>query len=313
MFNDAKKTKFRQKAFLSILCLLIFCGAAQAASPKRDIKEGNRHYQNGDYAASRKKYAQALEKAPESDIVNFNLGTAFYKEEDYEQSVDHLQKVLLSDDEELKKSAHYNLGNALYRSGMMSVEEDVDLAVSSLEKSLSQYERALSLDKADKDAKHNYEYVRTELMRLKQQQQQQQQDQKQCDLPKDKKDQQQQDKPSQEEQEKQQQQQQQDESGEEEQQQQQGESGKEEQQQQQGESGEEEQQQQQKSGQESGQEGQEDYNKQNETGAKPQNAEELTPKEAQMLLESYQQTEEPKNLLNVLMKSKDTRPVLKDW
>ncbi|MCK5179817.1 MAG: tetratricopeptide repeat protein [Candidatus Omnitrophica bacterium] len=287
---------------MSILCLLIFCGAAQAASPKRDIKEGNRHYQNGDYAASRKKYAQALEKAPESDIVNFNLGTAFYKEGDYEQSVDHLQKVLLSDNEELKKSAHYNLGNALYRSGMMSVEEDVDLAVSSLEKSLSQYERALSLDKDDKDAKHNYEYVRTELIRLKQQQQQQQ-DQKQCDLPKDKKDQQQQDNPSQEKQEKQEkQQQQQDESGEEEQQQQQ-----------QGESGEEEQQQQQKSGQESGQEGQEDYNKQNETSAKPQNAEELTPKEAQMLLESYQQAEEPQNLLNILMKSKDTSSVLKDW
>ena len=303
MFNDAKKTKFRQNAFLSVLCLLISCGVVQAASPKRDIKEGNRYYQDGDYAASREKYTAALEKVPESDIVNFNLGTAFYKEEDYEQAVDHLQKVLLSDDEELKKSAHYNLGNALYRFGMMSVEEDVDLAVSSLEKSLSQYERALSLDKADKDAKHNYEYVRTELMRLKQQQQQQQQDQKQCDLPKDKKDQQQQDNPSQEEQEEQEkQQQQQDESGEEEQQQQQ-----------QGESGEEEQQQQQKSGQESGQEGQEDYNKQNETSAKPQNAEELTPKEAQMLLESYQQAEEPQNLLNILMKSKDTSSVLKDW
>ncbi len=284
MFNDAKKTKFRQNAFLSVLCLLISCGVVQAASPKRDIKEGNRYYQDGDYAASREKYTAALEKVPESDIVNFNLGTAFYKEEDYEQAVDHLQKVLLSDDEELKKSAHYNLGNALYRFGMMSVEEDVDLAVSSLEKSLSQYERALSLDKDDKDAKHNYEYVRTELIRLKQQQ-----DQKQCDLPKDKKDQQQQDKPSREEQEKQQQQQQQDESGE------------------------EEQQQHKKSGHESGQEDQEDYNKQNETGADPKNAEELTSKEAQMLLESYQQAEEPKNLLNVLMKSKDTRPVLKDW
>ncbi len=295
MFNDAKKTTFRQEIFVSFLCVLIHCGAAQAASPKRDIREGNRHYRDGDYAASREKYTEALEKAPESDIVNFNLGTALYKEEDYEKAADHLQKVLLSEDDELKRSAHYNLGNALYRSGMMYVQEDIGLAVSSLENSLGQYERALSIDKGDKDAKHNYEYVQKELIRLKEKQkQQQEQNQKQCDLPRDKKDQQQ---------EGQQQEQQQE---------QQGESGEEEQQSQQGQD-QQEQQEQQESGQASGQEGQEDYNKQNEAGAEPQNAEELTPKEAQMLLDSYQQAEEPQSLLNILMKSRDARPVLKDW
>jgi hypothetical protein len=32
-----------------------------------------------------------------------------------------------------------------------------------------------------------------------------------------------------------------------------------------------------------------------------------------MQLESYQQTEEPQSLLNVLMKPREARPVLKDW
>lgn len=315
MFNDAKKTTIRQKAFLSILCVLVHCVAAEAASPKRDIKEGNRHYQNGDYAASREKYADALKKAPESDIVNFNLGTAFYKEEDYEKAIDHLQKVFLSEDDELRISAHYNLGNALYRAGMTHVEDDIDLAISSLEKSISQYKRALSIDEGNKDANHNFEYVQKELMRLKEKQEQQkEQNQKQCDLPKDKKDQQQQEQSSQEKQESQRQQQQEG---------QQGEEGQKQQQEQQSEDGEEKKaqsgqeepsrEQQEKQDQGRGQEEKEDYNKQQEEGAQSQNAQELTQKEAQMLLESYQQAEEPQGLLNVHPRANDKRPVFKDW
>ncbi|MCK5083112.1 MAG: tetratricopeptide repeat protein [Candidatus Omnitrophica bacterium] len=314
MSDDKKKIILYKKASLTILCVLISCVAAEAASPKRNVKEGNRYYQNGDYTASREKYVEALKKTPESDIVNYNLGTAFYKEEDYEKAIDHLVKVLLSEDNELKESAYYNLGNALYQSGMLRVVDDVDLAISSLEKSLSQYERAVAIDDGDKDAKHNHDYVQKELILLKERQKQQQkQNQKQCDLPKDKKDQQQQGQKSKEDQKSQEGEQQE---------QQEGQKGKkqEEQQDKNGEEGQKQpgqdelsQEQQEKQEQERGQEGEEDYNKQQESGAQPLNAQELTQKEAQMLLEKYQQDEQPQGLLNVYLRKGNTRPVLKDW
>ena len=298
-------TEKKAKILISLFCILVSCSSAEGASPKRDVREGNIRYEQGDYAASREKYLKALEKDPESEIINFNLGTAFYKEEDYDQSVSHLQKVLLSDNEDLKENAHYNLGNVLYQLGMTRVGEDINAAVSSLENSLNQYKSALSINQEDKDAKHNYDYVQKELLRLKEMQKQQQQDQKQS---KEKNEQQQQqDQQSQKEQQDQQDQQ---------------EAQKQQQQGQQGESGEEEQDrseqgerqgQQEKSDQERGQAGKEDYNKQQETGTQSPDAQELTQKEAQMLLEGYQQTEEPQGMLKVYPRADDMRPVIKDW
>jgi len=302
MFIDEKKEVFKAAVVLSVFCVMGHCVAVEAASPKRSVKEGNLLYQKGDYAASREKYAEALKKIPESDIINFNLGTALYKDEDYEKAADHLQKALLSENDELKKGAYYNLGNALYKSGIMHEEDDISLAISSLEKSLSQYERALAIDKDD-DAQHNYEYVKEELKRLKvkqqqqkQQKQQQQQDQGQSD---------QSDKSEGQESESDQQQQRQQQ---EDQQQQQDEA-----QQGQPEQDEPSQEQQEKSDQDRGQSTKEDYNGQQESGARSQDAQELTQEEARMLLESYQQAEEPQGLLNVFPESKGMRPVLKDW
>lgn len=267
-----------------ILFLLSSATISQAAVPRKDVKEGNRFYEEGDYEASKEKYMEALEKAPESDIVHFNLGTALYKKGEYQEAVDHFQKALLSEDDELKEKAYYNSGNALYKYGITREHEGAALVVPSLEKSLSQYERALQMDKDDQDTKHNYAFVKKELKRIREQQQQQPQQGQQEDSEENKdQEQKQQGQQSQEQQDQQQQSQQQ------------------------------EQEDQEKSDQERGQTGEEDYNEQQGADAQQQSAEELTREEAQMRLESYQQTEEPQEKLNIFMKKMDTRPVKKDW
>lgn len=288
MFNDEKETTFKKVILISAFCVLGNCAVVEAVSPRRNVKQGNLLYKQGDYAASKEKYSAALERIPESDIINFNLGTALYKNEDYEEAIDRLQKSLLSEDDGLKRGAYYNLGNALYKSGVMHEEDDVSLAISTLEKSLGQYERALAMEKDD-DAKHNHEFVKKELARLqiKQQQQQQQQGQGRQKKSDESKDQ-----------------------GEGDQQKQQQQKQKGDDQQEQAEQSQDEQE---KEDQGRGQSEDEDYNKQKESGGQPQDAQELTQEEAQMLLESYQQAEEPQGLLNVHPKSKDRRPVLKDW
>jgi len=306
MYNDTKKTIYSQAVFLSFL--LSFVGAAQieAASPKQTIKEGNLLYEQGDYIASERKYKEALEKDTESDIINFNLGTALYKKEEYEEAVDHFQKVYLSEDDLLKQKAYYNSGNALYKIGISEEQGgSATAAIPPVEQSLKQYERALEIDKNDEDTNHNYVFVQKELKRLQEIQKQEQQQGDQGE-----------DSESSEGQEQQQGQQSQDN------QEQQGQEGQEQQnsQAQQSEQGDElnsqqqgQQEEPQDSGQSQGQKDGEDDNNQQNTGTQLQSASELTPQEALMLLESYQQTEEPQQPLNMQPKVNISSPVLNDW
>jgi len=297
MYNNTKKTTCSQVIFLSILLSLGGTFQIEAASSKQTIKEGNLLYEQGNYIASEKKYKEALEKDTESDIINFNLGAALYKKEEYGEAVDHFQKVYLSEDDQLKQKAYYNSGNALYKIGISEERAgSATAAIPPVEQSLKQYERALEIDENDEDTTHNYAFVQKELKRLKEIQKQEQQ---QGDQGKDS---------EQSEGQEQQQQQGQQSQNNQEQQGQQQEQGNEQKSQQQG-----QQEEQQDSDQRQWQkDGEEDNNQQN-TGTRLQSASELTPQEAQMLLEKYQQTEEPQQMLNMQPKNNYSAPVLKDW
>jgi len=161
----------------SIFLVPTFCSAA----PSGIVKKGNQFYKKGDYTAALESYKKALSQQPDSDIINFNAGTAFYQQGDYAQAVEHLQKTLLTDDVLLQQQAAYNLGDAFYQQGKVREKQDVAFAIASWEKSLANFQKAMGLDKDDKDAQHNYEFVKKELERLKKQQQQQN---KNCPLPK---------------------------------------------------------------------------------------------------------------------------------
>ncbi|OGX37140.1 MAG: hypothetical protein A3C36_06755 [Omnitrophica WOR_2 bacterium RIFCSPHIGHO2_02_FULL_52_10] len=246
---------------------------------------------------------EALTKNPESDIINFNLGAALYKEREYDQALDHFQKALLSEDARLKEKAYYNSGNTLYQIGRAKEQAAVEQAVTSLEKSLNQYERALEIDRKDGDTLNNYAFVEKELKRLKEmmqnQQQQQKNDQKQDSG--DSQDQKQQQGGEQKPQQDQGQREQQEQSQQQQNEQQQG----------QQEHPENKGSQQEQSASQSSGERQEQRKDAN--GQTQANAQELTQEEAQMLLENYQQTEEPQGLLNLHQKIQDSRPVTKDW
>jgi Ca-activated chloride channel family protein len=132
-----------------------------------DIKDGNKAYEQGDYAASIEKYEKALTGNEDSDIINFNLGTTYYQQGAYERAVQHFFKALLTDDPALRARVHYNLGNTLYKQGIAGVETDKQKAVESLEQALSQYQSSLKINPDDEDAKHNYDYVSNVLEQLK--------------------------------------------------------------------------------------------------------------------------------------------------
>lgn len=306
---------------LLLIMFLVIPQVSFAASRAQDVKEGNRLYQEGKYKESVGRYRNALQKDEESDIVNFNLGTALYKNKEYDQAIDHFKRSLLTDDVNLRQKAQYNLGNALYRWGMTKGQKDLPGAIANLEESLYHYERALEINQEDEDAKFNYEFVKKELERLKkqlEQQSKQEQQQKQKSNEQNQEQKQQQQQQQQQEQNQQGQQQQQppqsqqgeqpqekkDESSQSDSQKEKPQSQGEKQQDQESSAG---------SGQEQKQEPSGESFMQGQSGGRT--GKQMSPQEAKMLLENYQQGEEPKGLLNFnLFKGKSLeQDVEKDW
>ncbi len=291
-------------AFFLFFMMPAFCHASQSGA----VKKGNQQYKKGDYAAALKSYKKALDREPNSDIINFNVGTAFYQQGDYVQALEHLEKTLLTEDARLRQQAVYNLGNAFYQQGKAKEKQDMAGAVASLEKSLASFQKAIDLDQADKDAQHNYEFVKKELAKLEKQQQEQQN--KNCPLPK-KED------SSKDNQGKQQSQNQQQNQPQQQNQQQ------------------EQQPQEQKDSQEQSSQGDQDQEKkedsqdrqspqsssedkaENNAEKKSQSSSEgkasMTKEQAEAALGNYQQNEEPKGLLYLLKKPAGDNTVDKDW
>ena len=278
------------------------------------VRQGNKFYAQQDYHQAAEKYDQALQKEPESDIINFNAGTAAYQQGAYEQAAEYFQKALLSGDEDFRKKAHYNLGNTFYRMAERAGPDNPQAAVAPLEKSLIQYKEALKIHPDDEDASFNQDFVKKVLEKVKEQIQKQKQ---QCQNPRN------QDGEDNKEENKEdgsgqtsgrQTQDQQQKSGD--QPQETPEQSQDKQEQGQG----QEQNEQHRAGRESDQDQQEGQNEtgdaQQQAGGKPSGGkdseEDLSQREARMRLDDYENNQEPKGLLN-LRGTFDTRPVQKDW
>ncbi len=171
---------------LIIIFLPFLCFGVESA--KKQVKNGNLLYNKNEFNKALESYEKASQGLPDSDVVNFNLGAASYKLEDYDSAIKYFQNSLLSDDELLQKKASFNLGNSKYKHGIEKEDLDINSSVELLEEALHHYERVLDEQTQDDDGKYNYEFVQEELKRLKKKLVQQEKQQGDCDLPKEDKD-----------------------------------------------------------------------------------------------------------------------------
>ena len=91
-----------KKVFPLILAMILSAACAEASQRGR-VEKGNQHYRKAQYDAAISEYDAALKKDPQSGLLHYNLGTAFYKKGDYRAAIDHLQKALLDDNKNLKE------------------------------------------------------------------------------------------------------------------------------------------------------------------------------------------------------------------
>lgn len=271
-----------KKIFILALCTLFFelCvpRLTLCADASDNVKKGNKLYGQGKYDEALKYYNEAEIYTPDSDVINFNKGTALYQKGDYEQAIEAFTKALLSDNHAIEEKAAYNIGNSKFRSGKLKENTDLASAVEFYRHALEYYKRAIEMNQNNTNAKYNHEFVERELKVLldKLKQQQEQQDNQQ------------------------------------EQEQEQGQ----EKEQTQSASSEQQEKEQEAAQKEEEKEGlQEEQPQEQAKGSEPEQdaQEEMSEEEARMILDRYNQQEQPFSSIDRDTKNSRYSPVLKDW
>ena len=163
--------------YLLIIILLVFVwGKSFSQKENTLLRQGNRQFEKGDYKEAEKDYRKALELNKESVKGQFNLGTAVYKNNNYEEATRIYGNMAeKKNDPEVQSKIYHNLGNSYLQS-------------KEYEKSIQAYKQSLLSNPKSADTKYNLEYAK---MMLKKQQQQQQQNKDNQDKKDDKKEQEQ--------------------------------------------------------------------------------------------------------------------------
>jgi len=134
-----------------------------AACESVKLKDGQKLYNDGKYEEALSQYHQLLAKAPDSPILNYHVALALYKKGDYGEAIEHLTKVLTTENSNLEARANYNIGNCKYRQGEEQHEKDLEGTADLYQEALHYYKRAAELDEKDEDAKFNQEFVEKKL------------------------------------------------------------------------------------------------------------------------------------------------------
>jgi Ca-activated chloride channel family protein len=127
--------------------------------------QANEKYEQNDFGEAQKLLERAKEEKPDDPIVNYNLGSVYHQEGNYEQAGESYMNATHAEDTIMQAHAQYNIGNTEFRAG-------------EYQKAVDAYKKSLRLNPEDHDAKHNLEVA---LRRLQEQQQQQNQCQNQDD------------------------------------------------------------------------------------------------------------------------------------
>jgi Ca-activated chloride channel homolog len=167
--------------FLMIILFALSCINSFSQKENALLRQGNRKFESGDFKEAEKDYRKALELNKESVKGQFNLGTAVYKNNNYEEATKIYNNLAeKNSDRDVKSKVFHNLGNSYLQS-------------KEYEKSILAYKNALMSNPKNVDTKYNLEYAKMMLKKQQQQQQQQKDNKDQKDDKKDQKDQKDQD------------------------------------------------------------------------------------------------------------------------
>jgi tetratricopeptide (TPR) repeat protein len=145
---------------LSLCCLQELIAQQENLS----IRAGNKHYREKQYQEALKEYNEAVRKAPQHDVANYNQGNAQVRTNLLEDAVASYETTIGSTKKKaVKEKGYYNKGVALSKQ-------------QKLQESIEAWKNALKLDPNDQEARENLQKA---LLELKKQQEQQKQQEEQ--------------------------------------------------------------------------------------------------------------------------------------
>ncbi len=157
----------RVKPATALLFLFLLCHG----TPRALASAGEQFFAGKQFSKAEQFYKKQLETRPDDPQLNYNLGTAAYKNKQYKLAYSAFTKALHTDDLELQQKSYYNHGNSLYKMGQAARKTDPEQTAKLWQQSLDSYRAAQALAANDmKDAiQHNLEVVEKKLARVKKQ------------------------------------------------------------------------------------------------------------------------------------------------
>lgn len=126
------------------LILLLNAAAAFAQADRHDVRQGNRHFERGDFGAAELAYRKGLVKDSLSTAARYNLASSLYRQENY----DGAKEIMGSfDGQEVSADIHYNTG-------------DIALQLKDYAAAVEAFRQSLLQNPGDLDAKENYIYAK---------------------------------------------------------------------------------------------------------------------------------------------------------
>jgi tetratricopeptide (TPR) repeat protein len=136
--------------------------ATYGGSAERQLAAGAKAFKQADYEAALKAFDEAAKRAPEEHldaaVAEFNAGIALLQLNKPKESADRFTEALRSTDLSLQSRAYYNRGLALYRqAAALEEQSQMEAALRVMAEAGTMFEKALTLQPEDRDAKINLE------------------------------------------------------------------------------------------------------------------------------------------------------------
>ena len=130
---------------LTILLLALSAYGLSAQEDRSEVRAGNRKFKKGDYSLAEIDYRKALVKDSLSYAANYDLASALYRREDYQNASQTLASVSQAGKQDA--DYHFNMG-------------DIALQQKDYAAALESFKQSLLLNPADLDAKENFIYAK---------------------------------------------------------------------------------------------------------------------------------------------------------
>ena len=132
---------------MKIIFYMLLFSAPLLFAQRSTINTGVDKYNQKKYSDAEVNFKKGMDKDPKSFEAHFNLGDAYYKEGQYDQSLKQYYSSLeLTKDPSRKASTYHNIGNSL-------------LKAKKIKESIEAYKNALKINPNDMDTKYNLSYA----------------------------------------------------------------------------------------------------------------------------------------------------------